>query len=195
MIDFDTYNFAPVMNYPDNLQKVDLSRGFDEEKLASLEWGAGGYNEKREGMYLAPHFEGKRYIHMGIDIWASAGRPVFSIYDGKVAYMRNNDRKGDYGGTIITVHKLADTTLYALHGHLSKASLEMVKPGQDVSKGDKIAELGNREENGGWIPHLHFQLSWEDPGEADMPGVVSDASHAEALRTYPDPKLVLGNLF
>ena len=195
MIKSEDFNFAPVMDYPNKLQRVDLSQGIDEGKLAATEWGAGGYNEKRKGMYLAPHFEGKRYIHMGIDIWAKAGEPVFVFYEGKVAYARDNDRQGDYGGTIVTVHNIGGKDLYALYGHLSKSSPGMVQKGQKISAGDKIGVLGAKEENGGWIPHLHFQLSWQDPGEADMPGVVSDENHEQALEIYPDPKLVLGNLF
>lgn len=45
---------------------------------------------------------------------------------------------------------------------------------------------------GGWPPHVHFQLSWEEPETHDMPGVVSNTQHASALRTYPDPRIVLG---
>lgn len=193
--DLSSFSFAPIMDYPKKMQQVDLSNGADEEKLEAIEWGAGGYNEKRKGMYLAPHFEGKRYIHMGIDIWADAGEPVYAFHDGKVAYAGDKDRQGDYGGTIVTVHELGDETLFALYGHLSKASPERVEAGDLITAGEKIGELGTKEENGGWIPHLHFQLSWKDPKEADMPGVVSDADHASALETYPDPKLVLGNLF
>lgn len=193
--DLSSFSFARIMDYPDKLQPVSLRNGVDEKKLESIEWGAGGYNEKRKGMYLAPHFEGKRYIHMGIDIWADAGEPVYAFYDGEVAYARDNDRQGDYGGTIVTIHELGSKTLFALYGHLSKASSKGVEAGDSIRAGEQIGELGTEEENGGWIPHLHFQLSWEDPEEADMPGVVSDADHASALKTYPDPKLVLGNLF
>ena len=42
---------------------------------------------------------------------------------------------------------------------------------------------------------VHFQLSLLEPPTHDMPGVVSDSQHAEALRTYPDPRDVLGVLY
>ena len=58
-----------------------------------------------------------------------------------------------------------------------------------------IAWIGDRHENGGWNPHLHFQLSLVRPEVADLPGAVSDADRAHALTLYPDPRLVLGSLY
>lgn len=192
------YDFAPVMNYPDDPQEFhvfDFTQGYDPESIPNQGWGIGRYNEKRVNMYETSLFGGERNVHMGIDIWAEAGKPVFSFYDGQVAYLRENDQPGDYGPTIIIAYELNDITLFALYGHLSKESLQMVSIGERVKKEQKIAELGNSEVNGGWAPHLHFQLSTEDPGEADMPGVVAEEDRTQALEKYPDPRLVLGDLY
>jgi len=86
-------------------------------------------------------------------------------------------------------------TLYALFGHLSRSSLGNVTVGMPLKKGRVFAEVGGTHENGGWVPHLHFQLSWERPSEPDMPGVVAGGDREKALRIYPDPRLVLGNLY
>ncbi len=195
MLDFSEYNFEPVMDYPDELPVLDLSVKKDPDVIKSKGWAVGKYDEKREGMYTASHFEGRRNIHVGIDIFTSAGRPVFAFYGGEIAYQGDNNRLGDYGPTIVTRHLINGRYLYALHGHLSRRSLTMHKKGDKVKAGEQIAELGTEEENVGWVPHLHFQLSLEDPGEADMPGVVSPENHSEALEIYPDPRLVLGNLY
>ncbi len=88
-----------------------------------------------------------------------------------------------------------EITLYALYGHLSRASLDNVTEGKPLSKGQIFAEVGGPQVNGGWVPHLHFQLSWERPAEPDMPGVVAEEDHLRALQIYPDPRLVLGNLY
>ena len=48
---------------------------------------------------------------------------------------------------------------------------------------------------GGWEPHLHFQLSWEEPTGNDMPGVVSRDDREWALEKYPDPRIVLGRIY
>lgn len=55
--------------------------------------------------------------------------------------------------------------------------------------------MGGVNENGGWTPHLHLQLCTEKPNECDMPGVVSQKDIATMLEVYPDPRLVLGNLY
>lgn len=192
------YNFAKVMDYPDDpdqLYVFDFSNGYDAEFIRTRKWGIGRYNERRVDMYATPLFGGKRNIHMGIDIWAKAGEPVNSFYNGEVAYADNNNQPGDYGPTIVIAYELNETILYALYGHLSEESLQEISIGEQIKKGEQIADLGDPEVNGGWEPHLHFQLSTEDPGEADMPGVVGEEKRAEALEIYPDPRIVLGDLY
>jgi murein DD-endopeptidase MepM/ murein hydrolase activator NlpD len=146
-------------------------------------------------MYNQDLFEGARNIHMGIDIGAPVGTPVKSFYQGHLAYMDYNSAKGDYGYTLVTKHRIGDKDLFALYGHLSAPSLENKKLGQEVSKGEVIAWVGDKHENGGWNSHLHFQLSWKDPQKADMPGAVSDKDREESLLMFPDPQLVLGKLY
>ena len=197
-IDYSHYDFAKAMDYPDDPAEFyvfDFTEGYHPDSKPEQQWGIGRYNEKRENMYNTPLFGGERNVHMGIDLWAPAGEPVYSFYDGVVAYMRNNDKAGDYGPTIVVKYDLDPQSLFALYGHLSKESLNMVTVGETIEKGQKIAELGNSKVNGGWEPHLHFQLSVEDPGEADMPGVVVPENREEALQKYPDPRLVVGSLY
>lgn len=193
--DFTSHDFARVMDYPEDLFVFDLSDSYDPDFIASKGWGVGRYNELRRQMYLAPQFKGERNIHMGIDIWAPAGEAVCAFHDGEVVYMEDHNQQGNYGPTIVTRHLLDGKPLYALHGHLSRESLERVETGQQVARGEEFATIGEEEENGGWVPHLHFQLSVEDPGEADMPGVVSSDDREEALEQFPDPRLVLGPLY
>lgn len=198
LADFSTYDFAKVMSYPENPDDrfvFDFTDGYDPNFIRQKEWGIGKYNEKRPEMYVAAQYNDERNIHMGVDIWAKAGEPVFSFYEGAVAYKRDNNQQGNYGPTIILRCEISDTVLYALYGHLSRASLQMLSLGEIVRKGQRIGELGEEHVNGGWIPHLHFQLSLEDPGEADMPGVVSTDDREEALQIYPDPRIVLGDLY
>lgn len=192
------YSFAKVMDYPDNRDELyvfDFTKGYDAKFIRSKAWGIGKYNEKRSEMYLDSMFDNRRNVHVGIDIWTQSGAPVFTFWDGKVAYIQNNDQPGDYGPTIVIKYELNDSFLYALYGHLSKESLGMVAIGERIKKGRQIATLGGQEVNGGWAPHLHFQLSVEDPQEADMPGVVASENREEALQTYPDPRMVLGDLY
>jgi len=55
--------------------------------------------------------------------------------------------------------------------------------------------MGEKHENGGWEPHVHFQLSLIEPKVPDLPGVVRRADREQALVDYPDPRLVLGALY
>ena len=52
-----------------------------------------------------------------------------------------------------------------------------------------------KQKNGGWPPHVHFQLSLIEPKTCDLPGVVSEENHEVALKVFPDPRHVLGNLY
>ena len=93
--------------------------------------------------------------------------------------------------TIVLKHKVNGDFIFALHGHLSVQDLEKNCVGDILNRGEVFASVGTREENGGWPPHLHYQVSWEDPGEADMPGVVAEEEREEALQKYPDPDVIL----
>lgn len=189
------FSFAPVIQYDGEWHIFDFTKGYDPALIQQKTWGIGRYNEKRAGMYVAPQYEDQRDIHVGIDFWTPVGEPVFAFYDGVVAYCRDNAQEGDYGPTVVTRHNLDGTILYALFGHLTKQSLGALSEGQEIKKGQYLADVGNKHENGGWEPHLHFQLSLEDPGQADMPGVVSEENIEAALEKYPDPRLIVGELF
>lgn len=194
-LNLDDYKFAPVIRHNGEWKVLDLTDGYDIRDSSSELRGIGRYNEKRKNMYTTPLFEGGRNIHIGIDLWAPAGEPVYAFFDGEIAYAEDNNEEGNYGPTIVTRHLFNETELFALYGHLSRTSLKKITTGQNIAKGEKLAELGGPEENGGWAPHLHFQLSLKDPGKADMPGVVAEENRDEALQTYPDPRLVLGELY
>lgn len=187
--------YYPVIDIGEKWNVLDLSEGYVPETITLDPPSIGRYNEKRHNMYTSDFYEGKRNVHMGIDVWMPAGTPVYSFSDGIVLFYRDNITNGDYGPTIVTEHKIGNSRIYALFGHLSRSSLRNVYRGMSLARGEKFTELGDVNENGGWLPHLHFQLSLICPEGPDMPGVVSDESLSEALKIYPDPQLVLGRLY
>ncbi|WP_231968508.1 peptidoglycan DD-metalloendopeptidase family protein [Polynucleobacter necessarius] len=83
----------------------------------------------------------------GIDIAGKVGEPVLAASDGKVVYAGNSLR--GYGNLVIIKHNNTYLTAYA---HNSKL---LVKEGDSVRKGQKIAEMGNTDTNS---PKLHFEL-------------------------------------
>ena len=189
--------FHPVIHLPKSYDVYDLSVGYDPGRTLEGPYGIGKYNERRVGMYTDKELfkADHRDIHIGIDIAAPVGTEVHSIYDGEVFLFGVNSAEGDYGPTLITKHTIKGRELFVLHGHLSGVSLAGKVEGQKIKKGEVIAWVGEKHENGGWNPHLHFQLSWLKPLKADMPGAVNEKVLSQALKDYPDPRLVLGPLY
>lgn len=156
---------------------------------------AGGYGEDRVVYKRSKHFgqgPNARSIHLGIDLWAHAGTGVLAPFNALIHSFQNNDNHGDYGGTIILTHELNGITFHTLYGHLSLGSLSNKSEGIKISKGTKFAELGVPSENGGWPPHLHFQLI-RDMGDkkGDYYGVASPEERQKRLYMCPNPNLIL----
>ena len=87
-------------------------------------------------------------MHRGIDIAAPVGTPVVASAPGVVTYSQYN--YGGYGNLIEVTHPDGSLTLYAHNNR------NLVKSGQFVSQGQKIAEMGNTGRSTG--PHTHFEL-------------------------------------
>jgi lipoprotein NlpD len=83
----------------------------------------------------------------GIDIAGKVGEPVLSASDGKVVYAGNSLR--GYGNLVIVKH---DNTYLTAYAHNSKL---LVKEGDTVRKGQKIAEMGDTDTT---VAKLHFEL-------------------------------------
>src|SRR5690606_22350572 len=114
-----------------------------------------------------------RTLHLGIDLFQPAGAPVFAPLDGTVHSFADNDLPLDYGPTVLLEHRPDGCPpFFTLYGHLSRASLDGLAEGRPVAKGERIGALGTPDENGGWAPHLHFQLVTDLLARrGDFPGV------------------------
>ncbi|KIA95546.1 peptidase M23 [Pedobacter kyungheensis] len=177
-----------------------FSTWIDEKlRLNHARYGIGGYNEHRTIYSRSAHFdtgEEPRRLHLGVDIWAPAGTPIYSFYDATVQSFANNNNYGDYGATIILAYNIAGYKFNALYGHLSLASLNNLEEGMQIKAGTKFAELGNKDENGCWPPHLHFQLIENMQGlKGDYPGVCKFSEREKYLANCPDPEPILRSTF
>lgn len=193
LLDFP-FVFHPVVKLPQSYDVLDFTRMRSYPVSEPGTYSIGRYNEKRAGVYDFELFAGKRDNHIGIDIGGPTGTEVHAFFEGEIFLLGDNRNAGDYGPTVITRHVLGDVELYALHGHLSLSSLNR-KVGDKIAKGEIIGWFGNEQENGGWPPHLHFQISLVPPLVPDMPGAVSDEDLEAALKVYPDPRSVLGAIY
>ena len=186
----------PAMETLKNLSVEDLSRFIAAEiEQGQGRYGIGGYDEDRSWYLRSPVFttsDEPRTIHLGVDIWCAAGTPVSSPIDGEIHSFHDNSSFGDYGPTLITKHIYPDGEFYLLYGHLSRESLCSLTPGTQFSAGEKIAAVGESEENGSWPPHLHFQIVRKLGGmKGDYPGVARASERSWYLKNCPDPNLLL----
>lgn len=202
-LDVTGCDFHPVIRLPAGYEVFDFTGGYDPARALASPYGVGRYDEKRRGMYVAELFVGgptegaggARDVHVGIDLGAPVGEPVHAFWHGEIHRLANNAAPGDYGPTLVTHHVIGGRHLWALFGHLSARSLEGRVEGAAIARGEVLGWVGDRHENGGWNPHVHVQLSLVCPDVADLPGAVRDADREQALRIYPDPRLVLGPLY
>ena len=130
-------------------------------KILQGKIGYGGYLEERDFYERSEVFKNEdefRSIHLGVDIWTCAEKAVYAPVDCEVHSFANNDNQNDYGATIILKGEWNNEIYHFLYGHLSLHSLNHIKKKTSYNKGEVIGWLGNKTENGGWPPHLHFQL-------------------------------------
>ena len=152
--------------------------------------GFGGYLEHRVIYESYENFATAsadfRNIHLGMDFWTKAGTPVFAPFAGEVHSFQANQGAGNYGPTIILYHPAEK--IYSLYGHVSMADLVPLEIGLPIGAGQLIGHLGKPTENGGWPPHLHFQLIRDMQGyHGDYPGVCSQRDLLFYANNCPDP--------
>lgn len=185
------------------LAKVDMSNieQFDNFIQTALKRnggrvGIGKYNEDRmiyrhSSLFGISESE-SRTIHLGTDIFLPAGTKICAPLDSEIHSFQNNKGLGNYGPTIILQHELDGIIFYTLYGHLSEESLYEKSEGQRIEKGGIFAEIGNKEVNGSWPEHVHFEIIKDMLGrKGDFPGVASIRERDKYLKICPNPNLIL----
>ncbi|WP_409307581.1 murein DD-endopeptidase MepM [Pectobacterium sp. B1J-3] len=85
--------------------------------------------------------------HKGVDFAMPVGSPVLAVGDGEVVIAKRSGAAGNY---VAIRHGRQYSTRYM---HLNRI---LVKPGQKVKRGDRIALSGNTGRSTG--PHLHYEF-------------------------------------
>ncbi len=109
-----------------------------------------GYGYRRDPIY------GTTKFHAGLDFAAATGTPVFATADAVVV---SAERRSSYGNCIDLDHGYNYLTRYA---HLSQI---LVKPGQQVKRGELIGKVGSTGKSTG--SHLHYEVRFK--GEPQNP--------------------------
>lgn len=116
---------------------------------------AAPFNASGFGRRVDP-FTGQLAMHEGIDFLAEAGTPIMAAAGGVVVFAGFHPQ---YGNMIDIDHGNDLTTRYA------HASRLLVKQGDIIQRGRKIAEVGSTGRSTG--PHLHFEVRFR--GAAQNP--------------------------
>lgn len=210
----DFFNVVPFDATKDNLFPINLTASntglntmllndvnsfstYISQKItaANCKYGIGGYAEDRVVYKVFNQFTNQqqpRTIHLGIDVWGEVNTPIYAPLGGMVHSVAFNNNNGDYGATIVLQHQLETLQFHTLYGHLSLQSIANVTEGQYINRGNSIGYFGNTQENGGWPPHLHFQIIEDmELKEGDYPGVCAKNEQEKYLNNCPNPDLIL----
>jgi murein DD-endopeptidase MepM/ murein hydrolase activator NlpD len=109
-------------------------------------WPTMGWVTSGFGFRINP-FTGLTQMHEGIDISNRVGTPVIATGDGIISDIGND---WAHGKILAISHGFGMITRYS---HLNKV---LVRVGQKVKRGDKIAEVGMSGKTTG--PHLHYEV-------------------------------------
>ena len=115
------------------LERSIVDRNLNKEALPSGWPVRTGYITSKFGYRFHP-IKRKRSFHRGVDFAGKRGSPVVAVADGLVTF---SGRKGGYGRMIEVRHADGLVTRYA---HNTK---NLVKEGQLIEKGQKIATVGS----------------------------------------------------
>jgi murein DD-endopeptidase MepM/ murein hydrolase activator NlpD len=189
---------SPHMALPTAGQRPDMpafsDRAFDPWFASrGARYGLGLYGETRS-VYTAAQFadsmsDERRKVHLGVDVFAAAGTPVHAPLDAEVISLSYNADPLDYGHTLFLRHD----GFVTLYGHLGASLPGLLRVGQQVRAGQVVAHLGDWPENGGWAPHLHFQVISDlmDQTAGNFWGVGHHSLWDVWQAISPDPNLLL----
>ncbi|QUS54246.1 aminotransferase class III-fold pyridoxal phosphate-dependent enzyme [Pseudovibrio brasiliensis] len=130
-----------------------------------VELGIGPWGESRS-VYSSDFFESRfiegerRRNHLGFDLFLPSGTRVCAPMDGKVRSVVIETDPLGYGCMIALDHETdCGQPFVSLWGHMAHEAASRLKAGDVVRAGETVGYLGAEDENGGWAPHLHLQLS------------------------------------
>lgn len=132
--------------YQGKLEASLLQNSVLREMLPNSSPVQAAYSSSSYGWRIDP-MSGHRAFHEGLDFPAAVGTAVYAAADGIVTTAVHSP---DYGNLLKIEHGAGLETRYAHNSRL------LAKPGDRVTKGQKIALIGNTGRSTG--PHLHYEI-------------------------------------
>ena len=126
-------------------------------------------------------FRGRAAMHAGIDLSGPIGTPIYATADGLVG---RSEWVSGYGNLVELDHGRGIQTRY---GHLSRS---MVRPGQQVKRGDMIALMGSTGRSTG--SHLHYEVRLDGKAVNPVPFMQSSAFLQSVQRRAAATQIALG---
>ena len=139
---------SEAMSREESLSELEKLLQSKKEMLAHTPsiWPVMGWVTSGFGFRINP-FTGLTQMHEGIDISNQVGTPIIAPADGIISDIGNDL---GLGKILVISHGFGMITRYA---HLNKV---LVRVGQKVKRGEKIAEIGTSGRTTG--PHLHYEV-------------------------------------
>lgn len=127
-------------------------------------------------------------LHLGQDVHAPAGTPVYAIADLDVIYAhnhpptidKNGNVQGNWGGLVLANVTIGGVSVTLVYGHLDPDHLP---PLGKMKKGDKIGQIATQAQTG-YVPHLHMQVSTKQLGAAVVPGYAATTDGWQAFSDW-----------
>ena len=164
-----------------------------------VELGIGPWGEKRivytSGIFVSKLIDGERRDHhLGLDLFMPAGTKLCTPLAAVVRSADIEPHPLGYGCVVVLEHQPAGCPPFlTLWGHMASEAGHRLKPGDRLAAGALVGEMGPPAENGGWAPHLHFQISTDTTLSADDILGVGEARYlAVWAELFPDAATLAG---
>lgn len=192
---------AHPMSVASAQMRPDRAQAIWEKELAAsgAVLGVGRWGEERS-VYAGDLFRSRlidgarRVCHLGLDLFLPACAPVYTPIDATVRSVEIEENPLGYGCLVTLAHAPEDGVAFvSLWGHLAHEAVGRLKPGDRLEAGALVGLMGPPEENGGWAPHLHLQISADPRLDAtDILGVGEKAYLDVWAELFPDASLFAG---
>ncbi|WP_042777072.1 aminotransferase class III-fold pyridoxal phosphate-dependent enzyme [Sinorhizobium fredii] len=168
-------------------------------RSTGVELGIGPWGEART-VYSGEMFvsrlidDARRTRHLGLDLFMAAGTKVYTPLAATVVSVVVEKEPLGYGCLIALRHEPDGCPPFlTLWGHLAHEAVGRLQAGDRLEAGALVGEMGTAEENGGWAPHLHLQISTDTSLSAtEILGVGEERYLDVWAELFPDPRLFAG---